>query len=482
MKDDSLNKLSLKNGRLAKILNHKVVKAGSWYTFTNFFTKGLAFLTLPIFTRLLSTADYGTVSLFSSWASIFSVIISLDLAWSVQRGKFEFKENYNKYISSVLFLSLLIFLIFLTIFIIFSNFFLRITNLTSTLFFIMVFEAFFMFVQSFSLAKFRVEYKYKAVSLITIISSIVGIILSIYLIRNVFIKEPYFGKILGNFLPLSVFAIFFIFYFLVKGKELINFQYWKYALVLSVPFILHNISGVINSQFDRIIINQYLGASPTGIYSFAYNLGTIVNVLFTSFYQAYNPYFMEKMEKKEYEKILFISKNYRNLFAVLYTLILFISPEIVRLMAEESYWEGLYIVPYIFLAYFFNFMFSFETGIEYYFKKTHYISIGTMMAAIINVSLNYIFIPRYGYVAAAITTDVSYLFLFVFHFLITKYKMKKPMYGLKFHLVSLAMALGSTFAFLILKDLIFVRYILCGIIVIVALRMLLRSGENEKKR
>lgn len=472
---ETSNKLNLKNNRLAKILNHKVVKAGSWYTFTNFFTKGLAFLTLPIFTRLLSTADYGTVSLFSSWASIFSVIISLDLAWSVQRGKFEFKENYNKYISSVLFLSLLIFLIFLTIFIIFSNFFLRITNLTSTLFFIMVFEAFFMFVQSFSLAKFRVEYKYKAVSLITIISSIVGIILSIYLIRNVFIKEPYFGKILGNFLPLSVFAIFFIFYFLVKGKELINFQYWKYALVLSVPFILHNISGVINSQFDRIIINQYLGASPTGIYSFAYNLGTIVSVFFMSINQAYIPYYLEKMENREYKKILFISKNYRNLFIIFYSVILFISPEIVKLMAEKSYWEGLGIIPYIFLAYFFNFMYNFETNTEYYYKKTQYIPIGTMLAAAVNVILNYIFIPKYGYFAAAITTDISYFVLFVFHYLITKYKMKKPMFGLRFHLVSLFAAIGITLSFIIIKDLVFVRYALAGSILIMGLIFLQRS-------
>jgi len=68
-------------------------------------------------------------------------------------------------------------------------------------------------------------------------------------------------------------------------------------------------------------------------------------------------------------------------------------------------------------------MFTFETNTEYYFKKTHYIYIGTMMAAALNVVLNIIFIPRYGYVAAAITTDISYLFLFVFHFLITKYKM-----------------------------------------------------------
>lgn len=85
------------------ILNNSLVKAGSWYTITNFFGKGIAFLTIPIFTRLLSTEDYGIVSLLTSRVGTFSIIISLDLMGSVGRGKTEFKEKYNEFSSSILF-------------------------------------------------------------------------------------------------------------------------------------------------------------------------------------------------------------------------------------------------------------------------------------------------------------------------------------------------------------------------------------------
>jgi O-antigen/teichoic acid export membrane protein len=333
----------------------------------------------------------------------------------------------------------------------------------------MIFYSYFQFVQLFSLAKFRVEYKYKIVSILTIISSAVGIVLSIYLIRNIFIDKSYYGKVIGAFIPISILAVIFMFYFLLKGKEFINFKYWKFALVISIPFILHNISGIVNAQFDRIIINQYFGNSETGIYSFAYNVGMIVNVLFMSFYQAYLPYYMEKMENKEYEKIKKISVNYRNLFVFLYAVILFISPEIVKLMAEESYWEGLDIIPYIFLGYFFNFMFTFETNTEYYLKKTKYISFGTMIAAIVNVSLNFLLVPKYGYFAAAVTTSISFFVQFIFHFIITKFVMKKPMYGLKFHLVTLIFGIIITLSFIFLKNYIILRYTIIIINIIIIL-------------
>jgi len=51
---------------LRNILNNRGVKAGSWYAFTEFFTKDVTFLTIPIFTRLLSPADYGVTSLYAS--------------------------------------------------------------------------------------------------------------------------------------------------------------------------------------------------------------------------------------------------------------------------------------------------------------------------------------------------------------------------------------------------------------------------------
>jgi O-antigen/teichoic acid export membrane protein len=56
---------------------------------------------------------------------------------------------------------------------------------------------------------------------------------------------------------------------------------------------------------------------------------------------------------------------------------------------------------------------------EFFYRKTGLISLGTLLSAIINITLNIIFVPKFGYIAAAITTTISYLFLFIFHYLIT---------------------------------------------------------------
>lgn len=462
---------------LRNLLNNKLVKTGSWYTLTNLFVSGISFLTIPIFTRLLTTEDYGMVSLYMIWIGLFSVFISLDLAWSVQRGKFDFEDSYDKYISSILFLSLILFFSFLAIFIVFEDFFIQLTNLPKTLFYFMIVQSYFVFIQRFSLSKFRVEYKYKLVSVINISISITSVLLSIYLIKYVFIDEEYLGKILGSGVLIVIIGLVYLFYFLIKGKELINLKYWKYALTLSVPFIIHNISGVINSQIDRIIINKYVGLSETGIYSFAYSIGIIISVIFMSFYQAYGPIFLEKMNNKEYEAITSISKKFRDIFTVIYAIFLFISPEIIRIMAPESYWEGAVIVPFIFMAFYINFMFTFETNTEYFYKKTKFISLGTLIAAIVNVFLNLIFVPIYGYVAAAITTVISFTVLFFFHYYITKKIIKHSIYGARFHLTSFVYVLIITVFFMIFKEMLLIRLIALVGLAIITYKFILK-GEK----
>lgn len=460
---------------IKNLMKHKLVQAGSWYTFTNFFTQGIAFLTIPIFTRLLTTSDYGMVSLYGTWVGLFSVFISLDLAWSVQRAKFDFEDNYNQYISSVLFLSLLLLGLFGVIFVILEDFFIKLTDLPKMLFYFMIFQAYFSFVQNYSLEKFRVEYKYKLVSIINISISIIGVIISIYLIKYVFIGEEYLGKILGSgFLVVIVGTIYSI-YFLIKGKKFVSLEYWKYALAISLPFILHNISGIINSQFDRIFINMYVGTAETGIYSFAYNIGTIISVLSMSFYQARGPYMLEKMINKEYGLIIRMSRIFRDIFSIIYAAILLVSPEIVKIMAPESYLEGLDIVPFIFMSYYFNFMSAFETGTEYFHKKTKYITIGTMVAAVINVVLNFIFIPIYGYFAAAVTTVISYFVLLIYHYYITRRVLRNPIYGAKFHLLSLAYVIVITVFFLIFKEILWMRLMGVVILGIISYRLIVRG-------
>lgn len=462
---------------IKKLFDNKIIKAGSWYTITNFFIKGITFLTIPIFTRLLTTAEYGFTSIYTSWVGIFSIFISFNLYSTVGRAKIDFKEEYDEFNSSVMFFSLITFFLYLSIFILFESFFLSMTGLPKILFYLMVFQSYLFFLQEYIINKFRFDYNYKAVSIVNIFLTGLGVLFSIFLIVMVFQDDRVFGKILGQILPLIVMGLFTLIYFISKGKTLVNFKYWKYALILGVPLVFHALANVINSQFDRILINRYLGPSEAGIYSFSYNIGIIIQVLSTSFNQAWVPWFYEKMETRNLKTIRSYAGMYRDVFTVAYAVVLLISPELIKIMGDKNYWAGISIMPWIMMAYYFQFMYSFEFQIEIVHKKTYLISAASILSAIINITLNIIFIPKYGYTAAAITTVVSYFFLFLFHYFMASKVIKDNVFGMKFHLVSLGYVSGLTLFFFISKEIMLIRFL--GVLSIVV-AFVYRFIKNKK--
>lgn len=442
---------------IKEVFNNRIFKAGTWYTISNFFVKGINFLTIPIFTRILTTDDYGIVSLYNTWVAIFILIIGLSLNESIRRGKYDYENEYDEFVSSITVLSFLIFGVYIIIFILLNNIFIQMTGLSRLLFTLMIVQSFFAYIKELAATKLRFEYKYKKVSLINIVNSVIGVTLSIFLITNTFGETRYLGKIIGTAIPIILLGIIFSIYLIKKGRTFVNLAYWKYAIILSVPLVFHGLSSVVNSQFDRIIISRYIGDSATGIYSFAYNIGIIISVVAISLEQAWLPWFFEKFKDGKYEEIKNRALIYRNAFAFIYIAVLMVSTELVKFMANESYWSGLKVLPWIFMAYYFQFMYALEVNIEYALKKTVLIPIGTILSAVVNIVLNIIFIPRYGYVAAAITTVIAYFLMFLFHFLMTTQVLKQNIYGLKFHMQSLLYLAIATFLFLVFKDILILR-------------------------
>ena len=442
---------------IIKKLNNKVVKAASWYTLTDMFVKGITFLTIPIFTRLLTPHEYGIVSVYLTWVSIFSILLSLDVKNSVSVAKYDFEKEYDQYTSSILSMCTLIFIISLILLFPLKGFMTQVTNLSGILLFLMLLQSYFTNVNDIVTTKLRFEYKYKINSVIKIFMSLLGVILSIVLINTLLSETKYLGKILGNMIVVTIFGAGLLFIVVKEGKCFYNKKYWKYALLFSIPLLPHSLSSIANAQFDRIIINKYLGASETGIYSFAYNIGMIINVIRAAFDQAWNPWAYDKISRNQIDELRQRSLIYRDVFVVFYMWLLFLSPEIIKFMADESYWDGLSLIPWIFIAYYFSFMSGFEINVQRYNKKTMFISIGTIFSALINILLNIIFVPRYGYVAAAITTAISFFTLFIFHLFITKKITNNNIYGVRFHLKSLLYVAVITLAFLITKASILIR-------------------------
>ena len=70
------------------------VKASLWFLICAFLQKGISFITTPIFTRLLSTSEYGQYNVFNSWMNIIIVIVTLNLFSGVYtRGLVKFEKD-----------------------------------------------------------------------------------------------------------------------------------------------------------------------------------------------------------------------------------------------------------------------------------------------------------------------------------------------------------------------------------------------------
>ena len=93
----------------------KALKSGVWYTVANFIMKGIGFITTPIFTRLLSHDEFGLYSNYASWLQTFTMFVTLNLASTFISARFDFEDDFDGYISSVLSLSTVSTLIWLLI-------------------------------------------------------------------------------------------------------------------------------------------------------------------------------------------------------------------------------------------------------------------------------------------------------------------------------------------------------------------------------
>jgi O-antigen/teichoic acid export membrane protein len=262
------------------------------------------------------------------------------------------------------------------------------------------------------------DYRYDSFLKISAFNALGNLGMSVILILGFFKDDRATGRIIGNALPVMVIAVVLIWYFWKKRRPKWNREQVTYAVTYSLPLIPHGISQVILSQFDRIMIKSMIGSAEAGIYSFGYNIFSIINVTANSLDNVWGPWFYEQMQQKKYEEIRRQSSKYAFGMLLFSVMVMLGTPELVMLLGAKAYWDAKYTVIPIVVGGFFMFLYTLPSSVEYYHEKTKYIAIGTACAAGVNILLNLWFISRFGYVAAAYTTLATYVLYFVFHYFI----------------------------------------------------------------
>ena len=415
-----------------------VIKAGLGYTVANYFVKGLAFLTIPIFARILSTEDYGLYNTYLAYESVLSAFVGLALHVSLKNAKYKFESQYQTYVSSITVLLIASLIAWEIIGAVLFPLYKDVVGFPRYIIAALILQCFCTTVLYLYNVHLSLSYSYKKYLLAAAANAIGNCLLSVLLILTGFKDQRYIGRILGTIIPLLVISICIIGYFWRRSKPSINKAYWKFGLKFSVPLIPHAVSQVILSQFDRIMIRNMVGVAEAGIYSFAYNIYLVIETTKISLDSVWGTWFFEKYHNNEYKTIRKVCTMYILAMFCFSTVVMLISPELIYLLGTNKYFDSKFLVIPITSAGFYSFLYSISAQVEYYHEKTHFISISTTVAAVINIVLNAIFIKKYGYIAAAYTTEFTYMLYFALHYIIARKLGKGPIFdGKVFFAVSI---------------------------------------------
>ena len=333
------------------------VKASFWFLICSFLQKGISVITTPIFTRLLTTSEYGQLNVFNSWLGIITIIVSMNLYAGVYtQGMIKFNEERKVFSSSLQGLSLTLVVIWTVIYIAFYQFWNKLLSLTTVQMMSLLLMIWTTATFNFWASEQRVYYKYKLLVLITLFVSITKPLVGIFLVTH--FEDKVTARILGLVL-VEVIAYTGCFVSqIIRGKRFYSYKFWKYSIFYNLPLIPHYLSQVVLNNSDRIMINKFVGSSAAGIYGLAYSLAMVMTLFNIALMNTLNPWIYQKIKDKEYKKIEPVAYISLSIIAFVNLFLIALAPEVVKIFAPSSYYKAVYCIPPVAMSVLFMFMYD----------------------------------------------------------------------------------------------------------------------------
>lgn len=392
----------------------------------------LGFFLVPFYTNKFLPEEYGIIAIIYAYVAILNVFFSIGL----ESGYMKFastlevgnkKENFsNPFI--ILFLNSFI---LASILIIFPDSMAYLFQIDVKYSILIRYTALILFFDSIVLIQFaylRLNNKAKTFAFIKITNIVVTVLMNVILISffNMGIEAVFISNLIA-----SVITFIMLIPVLIKNLSFkINSRLIKEVLMFSIPIIPAGIAANIVQTISRPILKYLTDDSIVGIYQASFRLGILMMLIVSMFEFAWRPFFLnnakEPNAKEMFSKIL--------TFFVIFTSFVFLTvsifiEDIVTLqlpfgiyLIGKAYWDGLSIVPVILFAYLlYGIYINFMAGI-YIEKKTKYLPIITGAGAVASIVFNFILIPEFSYMGAAIASLISYLIMMLgIYFVSQKY-------------------------------------------------------------
>lgn len=455
-----------------QLIKHTVI-----YGISDVLNRILAFILIPIYTRFLTTSEYGILQIFVICANVGLTIVQLGISSAIFKSVL-YHDNSDKeeilntafyfiVISSITLLTPMIFIakqisqwIFAS-----SQYVVYFKLIVITIFF-----------RSFSiipLAKLRIENSSLKFSVLISSNFIIQLLMNIFFV--IILKKGMIGILISECIVAGLFAIIYTFSLINILAIRFSFRELNELLGFGMPLVPAALAMFVLTMSDRFFLKHFSSLEDVGLYSIGYRFGMIIGIIVTAFQKAW-PSVMFTIAKKK-NAINIYKTNFTNFLLILFTACLGLSlfgKNILMLLTTPEYISGYRIIPFIslsFLCYGIYFYTAIGMNLK---KKTIYQPVIVGMAAVLNLILNWLLIPRWNIIGASLSTFISFCIMALLaniislHFYYIPYQYKKISLIIAVYLMTLTPSLLISFdkisVEIIFKFLLFAFYfILLGI-------------------
>lgn len=396
----------------------KLVKNTAILTIGTAFSSLFSFFLIPVFSRWLSTSDYGTYDVYLTYITLLIPLATLSCGEAAFRFLLDCKtdEEKKRILNCTWFIAILGTLLGIVIIIIVFS----LGKFEQLIPFIVLFLSFMLYNQGNYITR-----GFRRLSVYTIANIVYLVFMMISVTCLVFfcgfgLAGILYGNAIGHFTG-------FIYMF-------ISCKMWKYTVIqkpkweeikrvssYSAPLMPNSISWWIVNVSDRSIINIILGASFNGIYAIAYKLPSLCSTVFGVFHMSWIESAVDSINDDDRNR--YTNNIFNGIIPFCFSIaggVLACNRYFYKWIWDEKYIDGSVLVWILLGGMCFSFLSQFLGGILIAEKKTRANGITTIVAAVINIIIHIVFIKAIGLYAAAISTLVAYVSLFIIRFILLR--------------------------------------------------------------
>lgn len=408
----------------------KIASAGIGYILGGILIKGIAFITTPIFSRLMTPEEFGALNAYLSYESILVVLIGFQFAGCLKNAKIKYADipnGMNSFFSDVIVLLLIHSGISFVIVNTFSKYIIALTGIESRLLLnLIIINCFGNAVLTVYNSFVSLEYQYKKYVAISVFNALANVALSLLLIFTVLNNDRSMARILGYVIPYMLISIYLLINAFRKSRPNLHTikTNSKFAYRFCAPLILNGFAEIMLIQYSKLSVDRNCGTAALGVYSLAYNVYSIIATVKLGIDYVVGPFYFDKRSSGNSGELRNIFRIYSRSLALISVFVMFFTPEIVKILGGTAYYDArMSAIPLIAVSYF-SFLCYILSQEEYFVQKTYIVSGVSTCAMLLNILLCNIFASKFEAIGVAYCTLASFVVMFLLHFVAIKYFLK----------------------------------------------------------